>query len=86
VVAAAGRRRPGVTAGIAGAVLLDLRHPTTYFFGFTPFPPVVEDFHARIQLGKETPGRMGQEFAVAAGLAAVYAALLHVGPRRDASG
>lgn len=71
---ARGRRLP-VVAGMVGAALLDLDKPARHFFGTSPFPPAVDRFHASIQHGREHPHRMRQEFAVAAGLAAVVAAL-----------
>jgi hypothetical protein len=71
---ARGRRLP-VLAGMVGAALLDLDKPGRYFVGVSPFPEAVDRFHARIQEGREHEHKMGQEFAVAAGLAAVVAAL-----------
>jgi len=71
---ARGRRLP-VLAGMVGAALLDLDKPGKYFVGLSPFPAAVDRFHARIQEGREHDHRMGQEFAVAAGLAAVAAIL-----------
>jgi hypothetical protein len=69
---ARGRRLP-VLAGMVGAALLDLDKPGRYFVGFSPFPEAVDRFHARIQEGREHDHRMGQEFAIAAGLAALMA-------------
>ncbi len=71
---AKGRRLP-VLFGMVGAALLDTDKPARYFFGRSPFPPAVDRFHADIQRGREHPHKMRQEFAVAAGLAAVVAAL-----------
>ena len=71
---ARGRRLP-VLAGMVGAALLDLDKPSKHFFGFSPFPKPVDQFHADIQDGREHPHRMGQEFAIAAGLTAVGVAL-----------
>ena len=71
---ARGRRRT-VLAGMVGAALLDLDKPTRHFFGVTPFPAAVNRFHADIQAGREHDHKMGQEVVVAAGLAALVAAL-----------
>jgi hypothetical protein len=71
---ARGRRLP-VLAGMVGAALLDVDKPARHFFGVTPFPGAVNRFHANIQIGREHDHKMGQEFAVAAGLAALVAAL-----------
>ena len=71
---ARGRRLP-VLAGMVGAALLDLDKPGKHFFGFSPFPKTVDKIHADIQEGREHDHRMGQELAVAAGLAALVAGL-----------
>lgn len=71
---ARGRRRP-VLAGMVGAALLDLDKPGRHFVGWSPFPAAVDRFHADIQKGREHEHKMGQELAVAAGLAAVVAGL-----------
>jgi hypothetical protein len=71
---ARGRRLP-VLAGMVGAALLDLDKPGRHFFGFSPFPAAVDRFHTQIQMGREHDHRMGQELAVAAGLAALAAGL-----------
>jgi len=76
---ARGRRLP-VLAGMVGAALLDLDKPGRYFVGLSPFPAAVDRFHARIQEGREHDHRMGQEIAVAAGLAALAAVVCR--PRR----
>ena len=72
---AKGRRVP-VVAGMVGAALLDVDKPSRHFFGFSPFPSRVDKFHGDIQVGREHAHKMGQEFAVAAGLAAFAALLL----------
>lgn len=72
---ARGRRLP-VLAGMVGAALLDLDKPSRHFFGVSPFPRAVDKFHGDIQEGREHDHRMGQEFAVAAGLAGLVAGLL----------
>jgi len=71
---ARGRRLP-VLAGMVGAALLDLDKPSKHFLGFSPFPRPVDQFHADIQVGREHDHKMGQELAVAPGLAAVVAGL-----------
>ncbi|MEW6476064.1 MAG: hypothetical protein AB1679_27725 [Actinomycetota bacterium] len=71
---ARGRRLP-VLAGMVGAALLDLDKPSKHFVGFSPFPAAVDKFHADIQAGREHDHKMGQELAVAAGLAALVAGL-----------
>jgi len=71
---ARGRRLP-VLAGMVGAALLDLDKPGKHFVGRSPFPRAVDQFHADIQEGREHAHKMGQELAVAAGLAAFVAGL-----------
>lgn len=63
-----------VLAGIAGACVLDLDKPSIVFFGRSPFPPAIDDFHGRIQ--RESENRMPQEITVATGLALVVAGAL----------
>ena len=70
---ARGRRLP-VLAGMVGGALLDLDKPGKHFVGVSPFPARVDRFHAQIQVGREHDHKMGQELAVAAGLAALVAA------------
>jgi hypothetical protein len=65
--------RPAVAAGIAGACLIDMDKPGRHFFGRSPFPPLVDRLHARIQRQRPT-GRM-VEAAAAAGLVALLAPL-----------
>jgi hypothetical protein len=79
-MAAHPQRRWAVLAGMAGAALPDLNKPAVLFFGRSPFPPVVERLHARIQ--REAPHRMRQEFIVGAGLAAVALMLARRAPGR----
>jgi hypothetical protein len=55
-----GRRVP-VLAGMVGAALLDLDKPAKHFVGMSPFPRVVDKFHADIQEGREHNHKMGQE-------------------------
>ncbi len=81
VARAAARGGPGgravlvsVLAGMAGGALPDLDKPSIEFFGRSPFPAAVDEFHGRIQC--ESTRRMPQEFVVAAGLSALVALLL----------
>jgi hypothetical protein len=64
-------RRLAVVAGMAGAALPDIDKPSVLWFGRSPFPRVVDKFHASIQ--HEERHRAGRELAAAAvlGLAAV---------------
>ena len=66
-------RRARVVAGMSGAVLPDLDKPSTVFFGASPFPRAVDDFHQAIQ--RESPRRMPQEMVVGV-LGTVAVALL----------
>ena len=63
-------RRLRVLAGMAGGSLPDLDKPGEVFFGVSPFPRVVDEFHARIQT-RESSARMPQEVLVALGTAAL---------------
>jgi hypothetical protein len=65
--------RPAVAAGIAGACLIDLDKPGHHFFGRSPFPPVVDRLHARIQ--RQRPTGLLVEAAAAAGLVALLGPL-----------
>lgn len=69
-----GRARRAVVAGMAGAALLDLNKPAEHFLGFSPFPRAVDDFHVRIQDGKEAPAHLRREVAAGVVLAAAVAA------------
>ena len=60
--------RFSMLAGIFGSCLPDLDKPTDLFYGRSPFPEVVDRFHAAVQ--REAPHRLPQEFRVAVGLAA----------------
>jgi hypothetical protein len=67
-------RRAAVLAGMAGAAAPDLDKPTRIFFGFSPFPRRVDEFHSRIQ--DEAPGRFySHEVLAAAVFTAGFAAL-----------
>lgn len=65
--------RPAVAAGIAGACLIDMEKPGHHFFGRSPFPPVVDRLHHRIQ--RERPAGLVVEAAAAAGLVALLGPL-----------
>ncbi|ROR92227.1 hypothetical protein [Nocardioides aurantiacus] len=56
--------RVRVLAGMAGACLPDADKPSTLFFGRSPFPAAVDEWHRGIQ--RESVRRLPQEFAVAA--------------------
>jgi len=73
-------RRVAVLAGMAGAALPDLDKPSKLFFGRSPFPPVVDRFHQRIQ--REAPRRAHYEAVAAVLFGAVAFALLR-GRERD---
>ena len=60
-------RRPAVVAGMLGACAPDADKPGTVFFGRSPFPGVVDEWHRRIQ--HESPRRAVQEPLVATALA-----------------
>ena len=68
--------RTAVLAGMAGAALPDLDKPSVLFFGRSPFPRAVDEFHKGIQ--RESRARFPVEFAAGAGFAA---ALLVLGLR-----
>lgn len=61
--AAPPERRAAVVAGMAGAALPDIDKPSTLFFGWSPFPAAVDEFHARIQ--REASGRAPLELLAA---------------------
>ncbi|RYB93853.1 hypothetical protein EUA93_05460 [Nocardioides oleivorans] len=64
-----------VLAGMAGASVPDLDKPGRVFLGASPFPRVVDDFHARIQT-RESSARMPQEVLVGIGTATVLGLVL----------
>jgi hypothetical protein len=66
--------RGAVLAGMTGAALPDLDKPGKVFFGRSPFPRVVDRFHARIQ--DEAPERFPREVAAGAVMAVAAVALL----------
>ena len=71
--ASAPDRRARVLAGMAGAALLDMDKPSLLFFGRSPFPRAVDEFHQRVQ--RESPRRMPQEILVGLAGAVLVAAL-----------
>ena len=71
--------RPAVLAGMAGAALPDLDKPSRVWFGRSPFPRPVDEFHAVIQ--RESQGRAPVELVSAAAFAT--AALAILGTRRQ---
>jgi hypothetical protein len=76
-------RRAAVVAGMIGAALPDLDKPARVFFGFSPFPRRVDEFHGRIQ--DEAPGRFYSHEVLAGALfAAGFAALTAVARRQGA--
>ena len=76
--AAPADRRISVLAGMAGAAFPDLEKPCRQWFGFSPFPLVVNRFHAVIQ--RESLSRVPVE--VAAGVTFAGAALALLRKRR----
>lgn len=73
--------RLAVIAGMAGAALPDLDKPSRAFFGRSPFPRVVDKFHAGIQ--REARGRFPLEVAVGAGFAVAAATVLAARARKN---
>jgi len=65
--------RLAVLAGMAGAALPDLDKPSRIYFGFSPFPQAVDDFHAGIQ--RESRRRFPVEVATGAACLASLAIL-----------
>ena len=65
--------RAAVLAGMAGAALPDLDKPSVLFFGRSPFPRAVDEFHMGIQ--RESRDRLPVEFAAGAGFATALAVL-----------
>jgi len=67
-------QRAAVFAGMAGAALPDLNKPGKVFFGRSPFPAGLDEFHGRIQ--DEAPDRFrSHEVVAGAAFAAGFAAL-----------
>ena len=71
-------RRVRVVAGMLGAAFPDADKPCQLFFGRSPFPASVDDFHIRIQ--HESPRRMPQEVVVAILGALVVRRLVRAAP------
>ena len=65
--------RLAVLAGMAGAALPDLDKPSRIFFGFSPFPRAIDDFHSVIQ--RESRRRFPVEVATGAACLATLAVL-----------
>jgi hypothetical protein len=72
-LAAPKQARPATIAGMAGAVLLDLDKPLLHFFGWNPFPRVIQRFHDRVQ--NESPEGLPNEIRFGFGFAAADVAL-----------
>ncbi len=66
-------RRTAVVAGMLGACLPDADKPSDLFFGFSPFPAVIDRFHGAIQ--REARGRLPLEAVVAGAQLLVFGAL-----------
>jgi hypothetical protein len=73
--------RVAVIAGMAGAALPDLDKPSIVFFGRSPFPRVVDKFHAEIQ--REAKHRFPLEVKAGLGFAAATLAVLALRVRRE---
>jgi len=71
-------RRPAVLAGMIGAVLPDIDKPAKLWFGRSPWPRVVDEFHRRIQ--PEASGRAHIELLAAAAFGAAALAALRQPP------
>ena len=67
-------RRMAVLAGMTGAALPDLDKPSNLWFGWSPFPAAVDDFHQRIQ--HEASHRAYQEALWAGAFAAAALVVL----------
>jgi hypothetical protein len=65
--------RLAVLAGMAGAALPDLDKPSKIYFGFSPFPRAVDDFHSGIQ--RESRRRLPVEVVTGACCLATLAVL-----------
>lgn len=80
LAAAPAAARPAVTAGIAGACLVDMDKPGRHFFGRSPFPAAVDRLHGRIQ--NEGPAGSLVEAATVAALAITLLVLRRRGTTR----
>jgi hypothetical protein len=65
--------RVSVLAGVAGAALPDLDKPSRVWFGLSPFPRQVDEFHAAIQ--REAQERAWVDFVSASAFAVGLAVL-----------
>jgi hypothetical protein len=72
--------RTSTIAAMAGAVLLDLDKPFTYFFGVNPFPRRINELHRRVQ--NESPQGMRNEIGFGAVCAALDVMTRSVDPDR----
>jgi hypothetical protein len=73
--------RPAVLAGMVGATLPDLDKPSRIWFGWSPFPRPVDEFHAGIQ--HEAQGRAPVELVSAAAFATAALTILSTRRRRS---
>ena len=73
-------QRVSVLAGMAGAALPDLNKPSNVFFGRSPFPKRLDDFHGRIQ--DEAPDRFRSHELVAGAVFVASFAVLVLGRGR----
>jgi hypothetical protein len=71
-------RRPAVLAGMIGAALPDIDKPAKLWFGRTPWPRAVDEFHQRIQ--PEASGRAHIELLAAGAFGAAALAALRQPP------
>ena len=71
-------RRPAVLAGMIGAALPDIDKPAKLWFGRSPWPRAVDQFHRRIQ--PEASGRAHIELLAAAAFGAAALAALRRPP------
>lgn len=76
-------RRPAVLAGMIGAALPDADKPAKLWFGRSPWPRAVDEFHRRIQ--PEASGRAHIELLAASVFGAAALAALGRPPARRAS-
>ena len=74
--------RVAVLAGMAGAALPDLDKPSVMFFGRSPFPHVVDEFHRDIQ--RESRRRFPVEVAAGTVFVATLLAVRGLRARRAA--
>jgi hypothetical protein len=75
-------RRPAVLAGMIGAALPDVDKPAKLWFGRSPWPRAVDEFHIRIQ--PEASGRAHIELLAATVFGAAALAALGRRPARRA--